>query len=185
MQGIVLSRIARGEAEDKIIAMEDRPDDKSMGHEHTFRNDVRSRDVLLSELLHLSDKVAGRMRNAHYLGIVVTLKLRRSDFHTRTHQHRLDHYTDDTQEIYRVAARLLDEIWREGDCSIRLIGVSASGLFAPRPDCGVQEHIFYAKEGYRRRRLYHAVDTLRDRYGDRILEFAGGMKMVRLGSSSP
>lgn len=177
--GVDLIKAIRGEVEDKVVALEERPDDKSMGHEHTFGNDVDDPDVLQAQLLHLCDKAARRMRIEGYAGNVITLKLRSSTFKTRTHQQKVRYYTDDPQAIFRIGMKLLGEIWKPEDGRVRLIGISVSGLLRPGKEFGVQDDLFTAKEMERLHFLYHAVDRIRDQYGENSLRFAGGLKQIR------
>ncbi len=179
INGEHLVKIAGGKSTERVVAMEERPDDKSMGHEHTFSSDVTDEQTLHGQLLHLCDKAARRMRKEHYLGNVLTLKLRRCDFLTRTHQNKLPHYTDDPQEIYLVARRLLHDLWTPGDAPIRLIGISVSGLFSPTPARGLQEDLFLDETGFRRNRLFQALDQIRDVYGENSLGFAAYIHSLR------
>ncbi|MBU1982806.1 DNA polymerase IV, partial [bacterium] len=45
-----LNRIARGEGSDQVLAADEWPDEKSMGHEHTFSSDLTDREALLGRL---------------------------------------------------------------------------------------------------------------------------------------
>ncbi len=184
INGEALVKIARGEGGDKVIALEERPHDKSMGHEKTFGTDVADKDEILGCLLNLSDKVARRLRRENYYGNVVTLKLRHSDFSTYSHQHALGFFTNDPQEIFDVGHGLLEDIWNEGDCKIRLIGICVSHLARPNGYTGIQENLFQAATGYKRRNLFKALDNLRDEYGEDVLQFAGGLSRAGFRSSS-
>ncbi len=181
MAGEQLHRTMRGKGGDKVVALEERPDDKSMGHENTFMENVIKESVLQSCLLHLCDKAARRMRREQYVGNLVTLKLRTFDFHTRTHQRAMKTFTNDPIDIYETAKSLLRELWREGDKSVRLIGISVSHLMCPSEQRGVQDDLFLATVRQRREVMFTALDRVRDRYGEDILGFAGGMRPLRNG----
>ena len=75
--------------------------DKSMGADETFGRDTDDREVVVRELLRLTDKVTGRMRVAGVAGRTVTLTVRFADFTTITRSRTLPEATDVTQEIYR------------------------------------------------------------------------------------
>jgi len=158
-----------------VIALEERADDKSMGHEHTFSEDVTEPAVLHRLLLYLCDRATRRMRKECYVGRVVTLKLRLHDFRTFDHQRKLDSWTDDPLVIFQVARELLAEIWRTGDQPVRLLGVSVSGLLRPGDPLGVQTDLFDARRAETRTRILGAMDHLRDMYGEKIVEIAGGL----------
>ena len=176
-----LAEMIRGKSGSEIIALEERPEDKSMGHEHTFHVDVSNHEILLSRLLYLSEKATRRMRKSGYLGRVVTLKLRTYDFHTRDHQKKLGEWTDDPGTIYETAKELLDDLWHKGDKPIRLIGVSVSGLVHPDIFHGVQHNLFTAEKRERRIRLFNAVDQVKDQYGEKVLGMAGSLEALRKG----
>ena len=55
---------------------------KSVGHEETFERDLDDLDEILRELLHLSGKVAARLREDGYRARTVTLKARLASFTT-------------------------------------------------------------------------------------------------------
>src|SRR5690606_4421831 len=61
-----------------------RDPERSMGADETFARDTDDRDVIVRELLRLSDRVGRRMRAAGVAGRTVTLKLRFADFTTLT-----------------------------------------------------------------------------------------------------
>lgn len=171
--------LGRDGERDRVVAFEERPDDKSMGHERTFSADVGDPNVLHSQLLYLSERVTRRMRKESYLGRIVTVKLRTRDFVTRDHQKKLESWTDDPLVIYTAARQLLAHLWNPGDMPIRLIGVTASGLVRPGDPLGVQQNLFNAKEVARRGMLLRAVDTLQDQFGEKIVRLAAGSDDLR------
>ena len=171
-----LRALLRGNPGRNVVALEERPDDKSMGHERTFGQDVNDLGTLHRQLLYLCDRATRRMRKEQYVGRVVTLKLRLHDFKTFDHQRKLESWTDDPMEIYRTARELLTDLWRPGDPAVRLIGVSVSGLLKPGDPLGVQTNLFDARRAETRNRILGAVDRLRDLYGEDIVEIAGGSR---------
>jgi len=76
--GQILSDMARGQDTSPVIPYAELPEEKSMGHERTFREDTDDRRLLEGTLLELSDKVARRLRQNSACGRVVVLKLRYS-----------------------------------------------------------------------------------------------------------
>ncbi len=181
--GETLSRIARGGGREarKITPMEERPDDKSMSHEHTFVADVHFKDALHSRLMHLCEKLTRRIRREGYYGDLVTLRLRTSDFLTRTHQGCMPpEYSQDPVQLLRIAKRLLADIWNEGQ-SVRLIGVCVSGLqrIGNQSDLSFQGNLFDTEANCRHLSLFRTVDHLLDMYGDDVLGFASGSRIFR------
>ena len=143
---------------------------KSMGHEITLSSDVSDREALLSELLRLSDMVGRRLRADHYLGRVVSVKIRDARFRTKIRQRALASVMDDEHEIFHTASLLLDAHW-DGR-PLRLIGVSVSGLVSA--EGYYQQSLFGGDE--HRRRMSEAVDSLRDRFGEHALVKAGVLR---------
>lgn len=174
------------EGRDRVVALEERSDDKSMGHERTFRIDVDDPKVIQSQLLYLCDRATRRMRKEHYLGRVVTVKLRTKDFETHDHQKKLELWTDDPIQIYEAVRSIFKRIWQPGDKPIRLIGVSVSGLLRPGDPVGVQQHLFKGSSIERRGSLLNALDRIRDVYGEGSIELAAGTDdMRRPGRTAP
>jgi DNA polymerase-4 len=100
---------------------------KSVGHEETFERDLDDEDELLRELLHLSGRVAARLREDGYRARTVTLKARLANFTTLTRAKTVSDATDVGADLYGVVAGLLRALPGERR-RIRLLGVQASGL---------------------------------------------------------
>jgi DNA polymerase-4 len=98
------------------------------------------------------------MRGAGLAAGTVSLKLKYADFQIATRQEALPARTDDGEEIYRVAARLLAKA--APGRPIRLTGVSASDLGEHAPQLG----LFDAKAA-RRARLNRSLDEIAGRFG--------------------
>jgi DNA polymerase-4 len=116
-------------------------------------------------LRSLSARVARRARAKGKSGRTVTLKARFPDFETPLRSLTLPEPIDDGREIARVAVFLLDRIPFRGR-PVRLLGVSLSGL--ETGNGGAQACIL--EDRGRRRRLLGAVDRIRDRWGDAVIE---------------
>jgi DNA polymerase-4 len=102
---------------------------KSVGHEETFDRDLDDDDEIARELLHLSGKVAARLREDGYRARTVTLKARLANFTTLTRAKTLPDATDVGADLYHVVLALYRAL--PGDRRrIRLLGVQASGLLA-------------------------------------------------------
>ena len=132
--------------------------DKSIGAEETFDVDEHDRNVLKRELLRLAERTATSLRSRGVRGRTVSIKVRFADFTTITRSRTLPVATDVTQEVYRVACRLLDEQVPPG--AVRLIGVRVEQLTAS----GSEQLALDAPEhGWRDADL--AADQARSRFG--------------------
>jgi DNA polymerase-4 len=144
---------------------------KSVSNEHTYDKDQREEDIILKSLRHLSEHVGSRLRRKNMAGTTVQIKLRWADFTTLTRQSTLPCPTDQDGAIYKTAAELFHKIWHEERHAVRLVGVGVSGLIAAQRqlslwDAGLEkEH-----------KLLEAIDALRERYGEKIIQRAEEMK---------
>jgi DNA polymerase-4 len=102
---------------------------KSVGHEETFDRDLDDIAEIMRELLHLSGRVAARLREDGYRARTVTMKARLASFTTLTRSRTLSEATDLGADLYRVAGELYASLPGERR-RIRLLGVQASGLIA-------------------------------------------------------
>jgi nucleotidyltransferase/DNA polymerase involved in DNA repair len=100
---------------------------KSIGHEHTFSEDIGEEERIVGTLNRMSRKVTDRLHRHQALGSTVCLKLRYSDFTTITRQSRLNSPVAEAEEIAEIARRLLLDNWDRNQ-KVRLVGVSVSGL---------------------------------------------------------
>ena len=161
---------AWGEDLSPVVPYYEGVDAQSMGHEFTLLTDLRDTDVLEGLLMRLSDQVARRMRKEGYLGRVVVLKLRYSDYDTVQRQRVLSEFTDDERVIQQVARRLFRE--NRDRRAVRLLGVTMAGLEKPH---GVEQPTIFENER-RSRSLTRQIDHLRDLYGERAVLRAAALR---------
>ena len=119
-----LTALAHGIDDREVIPYEA---PKSVGHEETFERDLDDTEEILRELLHLSGRVAARLRDDGYRARTTTLKVRLANFTTLTRSHTLPDATDVGAELYHVVAELYRALPGTGR-RVRLLGVQASGL---------------------------------------------------------
>ena len=101
--------------------------EKSIGAEETFAQDIDDDEILTRELLRLSHKVAGRLRAAHLSGHTLALKVKYADFTSVTRSKALGAGTDSAGQIYAGAVALLASLGKRSQ-SVRLIGVRVERL---------------------------------------------------------
>ncbi|MGZ4591107.1 MAG: DNA polymerase IV [Actinomycetes bacterium] len=122
--GAHLHALAWGRDERSVVAHEP---DKSIGAEETFARDVDDPAVVRRELLRLSERTAGRLREAGLVGRTITLKIRFADFTTITRSRTLRDPTDVAQEVFATARGLYDALGLDR-ARLRLVGVRVEGL---------------------------------------------------------
>jgi DNA polymerase-4 len=155
---------------------------KSIGHEETYARDHYEHVTLQKEAVRMADGVAGRLRRAGLKARTVTLKVRFTDFSTITRSHSEPLAIDAGQVIAQIASTLLAGVDVSG--GVRLLGVSVSGL-APAP----AEQLSLDDLGPGRwGAATHAVDSIRERFGDAAvgpaaLAGGAGLAVKRLGDT--
>jgi DNA polymerase-4 len=145
-------------------------DPKSISHEHTFSVDTADAAALDAMLVKLSEMVARRLRDHGLWTRTVQIKLRYSDFSTFTRARTLDHATQIDTELAAAVRDLFRKAWTRG--AIRLLGVYAQSL---EPEEG-QTNLIGEDVTERWRKTLHAVDRIRDRYGNEIVSLAAGLQ---------
>ncbi len=166
IMGEILHMMARGRDDTPVTPYFEGMPVKSMGHEHTLPADTRDIADAEKVLLRLCDQVARRMRKKGYLGDVISMRLRFSDFESIGRQQKIKFYTDEERVIYRIARDLMHRHWRQGQ-AIRLVGVNCSGLVKV-PDV-LQIDLFCQKGEDSHRKLLTAIDAIRDKYGEHAI----------------
>src|SRR5512139_371501 len=122
--GAHLHALSWGRDERAVVAHEP---DRSIGAEETFARDVDDAEVVLRELLRLSERTAGRLRTAGLAGRTVSLKVRFADFTTITRSRTMREATDVGQEIYATVRGLFEALGLDR-ARIRLVGVRVEQL---------------------------------------------------------
>ncbi len=174
INGDHLIRKARGDLVSEINAAECRPDEKSVGHERTFMEDVNDLEVMKSMLLKLSQKVGRRLRKKGFSGKIVIVKVRYSDFETHTHRETYPDMVKHDMDIFTAGACLFDEVYTKGR-PIRLIGISVSGLAkqdGTENSEGAQVDMF---KNLKKNSVIPVLDELRNKYGDDIITRSGAV----------
>jgi DNA polymerase IV len=144
----------------------ERAANKSVGAEETFARDLDDDDELAAELLRLSDRVASRLTDVSTRARTITVKIRLADFETFTRSATITTATSDAWTIFHTA-RGAFMTFRRGRRSVRLLGVSASGLVrGPIPEqLSLDPAPRYAE-------AEQAVTRVRERFGRTSLGFA-------------
>ncbi len=169
--GASLYRRVRGIDESVVTA---RDSQKQVSRESTFGRDLHEDDVVERELLRLAVRVATDLRKQALHARTITVKLRDSDFRTRSAQRTLAHPIESEQSVVRAARTLLRALRKRRRVGVRLLGIALShfgddapappqlGLFpAPVAPASPDEPV----EGMKEKALTRALDRIRGRYG--------------------
>ena len=134
---------------------------KSISHEETFASDVYERDVLVSEIIRLSDAVSSRAREQGLAGRTVHLKVRQPDMSYVTRSVTLEGAVDTLPEIAGKATDLLTQL--DLQQGVRLLGVGLSRLVSPGPEQLTFSGVEGTNPGWGK--LSVAMDRIRQKYG--------------------
>ncbi len=132
---------------------------KSVGNSTTTFFDVDNRREAHMVLLAISEMIGMRVRDIEQNGSVISVSLKNGDFHSYSHQRRLDIPTSSTNLIYRTAKNLFNEMWKGEPLrhfSINLSELSSNDFF----QLSIMEN-YNKKEEI----LDKTIDKLRYRFG--------------------
>jgi DNA polymerase-4 len=166
----LLIQASHGEGDDLVRLPDERPQEKSMGHEHTLSRGLRAGNELYGELHRLCAKTARRLRAGKLAGRVVTIKLRYKSFVTLTHAGTLNRFIQHESDLYPAARYLLQEVFDERQ-EVRLIGVHLSDLV---PVSRIRQQDLFVNRA-RADDLMQTCDEIRDRYGEDAVGFANAV----------
>ncbi|NND95772.1 MAG: DNA polymerase IV [Pirellulaceae bacterium] len=137
---------------------------KQISHERTFSEDLSDKETLRAVVSHLCEQVGRRLRRHGREARSVGIKYRREDFRTFARSRTFARPTDCTDEIFRGAVDLLDDMRSKQPRPVRLIGVSVGSL--TQPGEAKQLSLFDLDEGESsQREVDKVVDSLTDQIG--------------------
>lgn len=147
---------------------------KGYSNSTTLADDITDRDQAKEILLALADSVAFRMRADGVKAYCVAVTIRSNEFKDRSHQRTLFDPTDITNEIYRVAMELFDELW-DGRTPLRLLGLALTNI---THDDVSQISLFadVDKTKEKQKKVDKAMDELRSRFGSGVVTRGGAIQ---------
>ena len=172
--GVTIWRKANGIDYSKVVPYSER---KSISTERTFDRDTIDVVKLKGILVAMTENLGFQLRRGEKLTSCVTVKVRYSDFNTYTLQAKIP-YTAADHALIPKALDLFDRLYNKR-LLVRLIGIRMSDLV----NGFYQIDLFDDSE--EQLNLYHAMDAIRDRYGDRSVMRASGMLAKTIGRWNP
>lgn len=157
----------------KANGMDDSPvipyrEQKSISTENTFQQDTIDLRFLNAELVRMTESIAYDLRRQNKLTGCVSVKIRYSDFQTYTKQ-KMIAYTNADAALMKEVKQLFNKLY-ERRLLIRLIGVRFTHLI---PGCHQIDMFRDTEEDIA---LYQAIDSVKKRFGERLLMRAGGVQ---------
>jgi DNA polymerase-4 len=135
-------------------------EDQSIGAERTFDFDIQDAELIVTQILDLSNKVARRLRDSELTAKTISIKIKFADFSTITRSKTLVSATDLSTEIYSAAKYLFEKL-KLDRAKVRLVGVRATGLAHDAP---IQLELAQRNIGWREAEL--AIDKVADKFGN-------------------
>lgn len=172
--GVTIWKKANGIDNSPVIPYSER---KSISTERTFDRDTIDMVKLKAILLAMAENLAFQLRRGQKLTACVTVKVRYSDFNTYTLQSRIP-YTSADHILVPKVLELFDRLYNKR-LLVRLIGVRFSHLVSG----GYQINLF--DDNTELINLYQAMDTIRDKHGDRAVLRAAGIDARTISRFNP
>lgn len=145
---------------------------KSIGHEITFEQDTTDLEVLHKTLLHLTERVAQRLRINEARARTIAVKFREADFSTFTRRITLGSPVDTAEKIFPIVRKLLKGLFRN-NVPVRLIGVFAVNL---EMESDNRQMVLFHQAPQRDQKLAEALDDITQRFGDQAIKRAALVK---------
>lgn len=172
--GVSIWKKANGLDNSPVVPYNER---KSISTERTFDRDTIDVIKLKGILLAMAENLAFQLRRGLKLTACVTVKVRYSDFNTYTLQSRIP-YTSADHILIPKTMELFEKLYNKR-LLVRLIGVRFSHLV----EGGYQINLFEDAEELIN--LYHAMDKIRDKFGDRSVLRAYGLEARTISRFNP
>ncbi len=173
-QSVDMIKSANGIGSDFVDSSLSEP--KGIGNETTLKNNIYSKEELNPYLLALSENVTLRLRKQEKYAYVVVVTLKDKFFKRKSHQKKLVNATNITEEVYKTAVEILNEMDMED--GVRLIGVRLDNL------TDTSNHQVSLFENIDKRddntSLEKTVDNLKEKYGFKIIDKAS-LTNVKVG----
>lgn len=172
--GTSIWKKANGIDQSPVMAYQER---KSISTERTFDKDTTDVNKLKGIITAMAENLIFQLRRGNKVTACVTVKIRYSDFQTYTLQRRIPYSaSDDT--ILPIVMELYNKLYQRR-LLVRLVGVRFSHLV----EGGHQINLF--EDCDKMINLYHAMDHIRDRFGDRKVMRASGFDAKTISRWNP
>lgn len=160
--------------DESIVTSRDRQ--KQVSREETFGRDLHEEAALEKQLLRLAVRVSNDIRKQGMAARTVTVKLRDSDFRTRSARRTLSKPIESEKAVARVSRALMERLRGSRRVGVRLLGIALSHFDGD--DIAPQQLAFFAPpekpnddpvEGAKDKALTKAIDRIRGRFGSEAI----------------
>ncbi|MBR4889322.1 MAG: DNA polymerase IV [Clostridia bacterium] len=164
--GPQLHKYANGEDDSPVLRPDQLPPVKSIGNSTTAAHDLTSPEDIRITLYVLCESVSARMREAGFNARTVQLTIKDNTLQKQECQCRLEPANHTAKALFDAAYKLYQT--HKPTRPVRLLGVTATG-FEDEEEAQLS-FLPEAKTLERVEKLETAVDTLREKYGDKTLQ---------------
>ncbi len=168
--GITIWQRSNGIDHTPVIPFHER---KSISTERTFDKDTINVVKLRSILMAMTENLAYQLRRGNKLTACISVKIRYSDFNTYSKQLKIPYTSADHILIPKIL-RLFDQLYSRR-LLVRLVGVRFSHLVGGNYQINLFDDTEEALN------LYKAMDTIRNRFGERSILRASAMGAKTIG----
>jgi len=158
--GLLLWEYANGIDKSEVSYLAKKP--KGIGNSVTLPKDLDSKEELYNIIFALSEQVTYRLRRENMVARTVNIQLRTNNFIDFSHQGKLAVPTSNTKDIYEMAKKLLNEMYKS-NLPIRLVGVRIDNL---EEKVKGQISLFEEnKSNEKQEKIDTTLDLLKEKYG--------------------
>jgi len=161
--GNELHRRANGIDESPVVPYREQ---QSISTERTFESDTIDTAFLQRQMVRMTEKIGFELRSKNKLTGCISVKIRYSDFQTEQKQMPIN-YTAADHDLIQNAKELFNKLYTRRQL-IRLIGIRffdlIPGTYQINLFSDTQEQI----------KLYQAIDSVKEQYGEKYLRHAAG-----------
>lgn len=161
--GVLIHDYANG-IDDSEVTINDDIIQKGIGNGLTYPYDLETREDIYRELLALCERVSARLRKLGRYAGRVSIYLRSSNLHGYSHQVKLYSMINTTNEIFDIAKRLVNEMWKKEP--VRAMSVSLSDL---SDKDSIQMSMFDIRDKEREEKLDQTIDRIREMFGTKSI----------------
>lgn len=147
---------------------------KSIGNSTTLPRDISNQQELISTLESLAETVSIRLKRKNVLATTLGITIRYKDRKTITRSKKLSNPVNQKEEVASIAEQLLLKHWNGN--SVRLLGITGYDLVA-QDHAYKQLDLFSYEKDAQKEPLLHILSSLREKYGENIIEMAGSHKV--------
>lgn len=135
---------------------------KGIGNSTTLSFDATTKEENAHVLLSLSEQVSKRLRFSKQLAGMISVEIKYNDFSNVSHQMQLMTPANTTEQIYKYACILFDDLWNHNP--VRLLGIRTSKLTSE--DEPIQLTLFDTQISEKHLKAEQAIDSIKDRFGN-------------------